>query len=65
MVKTGPTYSGYYSIDGLNWNFLANITLETDYSLSAGLYNVNRGPSEFQSTAFAVSFDYFKVLADK
>jgi len=62
LVRIGMTYSGYYSVDGLNWNFVANITMETDYSLSAGLFNINRyGPPEFTSTAFTVSFDYFTV----
>jgi len=64
LVRTGITYCGYYSADGLNWNFVANITMETDYSLTVGLYNVNRyDPPEFTSTAFTVSFDYF-IISD-
>jgi len=64
LVKTGPTYSGYYSAEGVNWIFLANISLQIDYQVNAGLYNVNRGPIEFESTAFAASFDYFRVFAE-
>ncbi len=57
MARNGNTYSGYYSADGANWIFLADITLSTaDYSMTVGLYNVLRfAPS------FSVSFDYFKI----
>jgi hypothetical protein len=56
LVRKGMTYSGYYSTDGLNWNLLANITIDTDYALSVGLYNVIRW-----APRLSVSFDYFKV----
>jgi hypothetical protein len=64
LVRTGMVYSGYYSTDDVNWNFLANITMDTDYSLNTGLYNVNRGPPELDSTSFAVSFDYFNMTSE-
>jgi len=65
LTRIGMTYSGYYSTNGLDWDFLANITMETPYSLMGGLYLVNRGPPEFSSTASAVSFDYFRISPAK
>lgn len=56
ISRDGNRYSGYYSSDGENWTFLANITLNTDYSMSAGLYNVLRW-----APSFSVSFDYFRI----
>jgi parallel beta-helix repeat protein len=63
LTRGDKTYRGYYSTDGLNWIFLANITMKTDYSVTAGLYNVLRGDSEFNATASTISFDYFRVGA--
>lgn len=58
ITRSQNTFSGYYSSDGSNWTFLSNITLNIDYSVNAGLYNVLRfAPS------FSVSFDYFRVTS--
>jgi len=66
LVRTGSIYSGYYSSDSLNWHFIANITMDTDYSLSVGLYNVIRGdPPIYSATSFTANFDYFRISVDK
>lgn len=66
LIRKGSTYSGYYSSDSLNWHFIANITMETDYSLSVGIYNVVRGdPPVYSATSFTINFDYFKVSVEK
>ncbi len=56
LRRIGVNYSGYYSADGAEWVFLANITLNSSYSVSAGLYNVIRW-----APAFSVGFDYLRI----
>ena len=61
MIRTGNVYSGYYSEDGVLWNFAANITMTIDDPIKIGLNIVNRGPPYFTSTSFMAGFDYFRI----
>ncbi len=56
MIRTENIYSGYYSEDGIVWNFAASITMTVIDPIEIGLYIVIRGPP-----SFAADLDYFRV----
>ena len=57
LVWSGNLFSSYYSVDGMNWNHVGDLTFSIDDPIDIGLLLVN----VYHEGTFFADFDYFKV----